>query len=155
MCTCVRACVKKGKSLRSKAAEAVTSNCMDGVGFIQHFTHLFEHFHFGAQSLDGLVILAFEVVRKARARKGRGVGRGIGASRVWRRTSRVGWCRYKRRVGVKPEGSARYAVPVEMVGFCSACALVDIRAYLWVIVGLSCGSDVSMLWRLTWQSRAY
>lgn len=41
------------------------------------FTHIFEHFHFGAESLDSLVILTFEVVREACARKGCGVRRGI------------------------------------------------------------------------------
>ena len=28
-------------------------------------THLFEQFYFGAQSLDGLVVLAFEIIREA------------------------------------------------------------------------------------------
>jgi hypothetical protein len=111
----VRACVKKEKE--KMVAERKQCGAEYSKVVTAWMAYLFEHFHFGAQPLDGLVILVLEVVRKARARKGRGVGRGIVASRVWRRTSRVGWCRYKRRVSVEPEGSARYAVPVEMVNF--------------------------------------
>jgi len=54
---------------------------------------LFEQFHFCAESLDGIVVLAFEVVRKACACERRAIRRVV-VSRVWRRASRVGrrWC---------------------------------------------------------------
>ena len=36
-------------------------------------THLLEHFYFGAEALDGLVVLAFEVICETCACIGRGV----------------------------------------------------------------------------------
>ena len=102
-------------------------------------THLFEQFYFGAQSLDGLVVLAFEIIREACAWTGRrrDVRRGVVESRVWRRTSRVGRCGHKRRVRVEPEGSAGHAVPaLETVNFCFGVLRLKVTssAHLWVMV---------------------
>ena len=63
---------RSGRSKKSSTASEVwvQCNCLRG-GWV--FTHLLEHFYFGAETLNGLVVLTFEVVCEACACKGCGV----------------------------------------------------------------------------------